>query len=548
MRLWICVFSLLLCLSPAPSLCQQTSPATMPLNVKNLPAAELLKQLATDGGIDLALGAGVQGNVTVYSGPRPVRELLQLIVDLIGAAMYEQSGLVLIVTKEEYEKRFGHPYYDPTVTRWVSLRNTPVVNLSASIRTLLSKQGRTVEDPRSNSVLIIDVPERVTQIAQFIADADQPTVTELVPVRHREPSPLLEGLTSQIPNTLQASAESSTRSILLRGSRQEIDLARTLIGMLDRPVDLSSATYQLRYARADSIQEWVSSQLSPGVGSVFAHPHTSQLDVTDFPEVLDRIEKRLLTLDQPPRQVLIEARILQLSLNKEVRTGINWDALQEALNVSGTFGTLASNSSGVRTTVGDLTSRDYEIVLEALSTFGETELLSSPRIVVPDGRSGRILVGTQEPYITTDTRETPAGTVDRFEKVTIVDTGVSLEVTARVHDDLRVTMTLKPEVSSVTEFRQNVPVIETSLADSRVTVEDGKTVILGGLNRRESRDERSGVPILKDIPLLRYLFSSTRTVEARTELVILITPHILVGTEPVSEWISKRALELQETP
>jgi type II secretory pathway component GspD/PulD (secretin) len=159
--------------------------------------------------------------------------------------------------------------------------------------------------------------------------------------------------------------------------------------------------------------------------------------------------------------------------------------------------------------------------------------------MVIDGGSGLIHVGSQVPYKTIDTRESATGTLNQFEKVVIIEVGVKLEVSASIQGDDMVSLRVRPEVSSVVGFSDNVPVVDNATTDSSLLVADGNTVILGGLVKDETRTTRKGVPILASIPIIKYLFSSNVEEKKKSELVILLTPRIMTGRETLgSELLS----------
>jgi general secretion pathway protein D len=165
--------------------------------------------------------------------------------------------------------------------------------------------------------------------------------------------------------------------------------------------------------------------------------------------------------------------------------------------------------------------------------------------MVQDGNSARIHVGSQVPYTTIDTRENTSGVIDRFERVVIVPVGVQLEVLARIHRDSMITMQVKPEISAVVAFANNIPVVETSETSSTVCVLSGRTVILGGLIRHETRVTRKGIPILKHIPIVKYLFSSTVNSKTHTEIAVLLSPRIVSGREATGAYLKNLSIESQ---
>jgi general secretion pathway protein D len=155
--------------------------------------------------------------------------------------------------------------------------------------------------------------------------------------------------------------------------------------------------------------------------------------------------------------------------------------------------------------------------------------------MVIDGGSGHIHVGSQVPYKTIDTRESATGTLNQFEKVVIIEVGVKLEVTASIQGDDMISMLVRPEVSAVVGISDNVPVVDNATTESSLMVEDGNTVILGGLVKEEVRTERKGVPILASIPIIKYLFSSNVDEKKKSEMVILLTPRIMTGRETLTD-------------
>jgi general secretion pathway protein D len=163
--------------------------------------------------------------------------------------------------------------------------------------------------------------------------------------------------------------------------------------------------------------------------------------------------------------------------------------------------------------------------------------------MVVDGGTGFIHVGSQVPYKTIDTRETPAGSITQFEKVVIVEVGVRLEVAVRLQGDDMIAMNVKPEVSSVTSYSYDVPVVDNATTDSSLLVADGNTIILGGLVKDEKRTTRKGVPLLSRIPLLKYLFSANVDETYKSEMVILITPRILTGRESFASEMTRLGVD-----
>ena len=165
-----------------------------------------------------------------------------------------------------------------------------------------------------------------------------------------------------------------------------------------------------------------------------------------------------------------------------------------------------------------------------------------------NNQEAKILVGSKEPYVTTQISQTGTGTAVTAESVNFIDVGVKLFVTPSIARDGFVQMKIRPEISSrtgtlTTAQKNEIPIVETTEAETVVMVEDGNVVILGGLIKDEvSRDEQR-VPILGDIPILGIPFRSTKKTVKRTELVLFLTPHIITGGAPRPEEAAEKSAQ-----
>src|SRR3989338_3488405 len=148
--------------------------------------------------------------------------------------------------------------------------------------------------------------------------------------------------------------------------------------------------------------------------------------------------------------------------------------------------------------------------MKLLSTLGETRLLSNPKLAVVNNQEARIHVGRKEAYITTTTTAGQT-TTTTAEDVTFVDVGIQLSVTPTINEEGFITMKIKPEVSSVvdvlvTPSGNQIPIIDTSLAETTVMVQDDATIIIGGLRREQETENAKRIPFLGDIPILGNFF------------------------------------------
>ena len=180
------------------------------------------------------------------------------------------------------------------------------------------------------------------------------------------------------------------------------------------------------------------------------------------------------------------------------------------------------------------TNHAYEILMKFLATLGEARLISNTKIAVINNHEARIHVGRQEAYITSTTTSGQT-TTTTAEDVTFVNVGIQLSVTPTINDEGYIIMKIKPEVSSVvdtliTPSGNQIPIIDTSLAETTVMVKDNATIIIGGLRREEEVLVAKRIPFFGDLPILGSIFRSQTSTTQHSELLVMITPHIINGT------------------
>jgi general secretion pathway protein D len=180
-----------------------------------------------------------------------------------------------------------------------------------------------------------------------------------------------------------------------------------------------------------------------------------------------------------------------------------------------------------------------------LQNFGNTKIISSPKICAINGQEAKILIGTREAYVTSSQSQATSTTVTS-ENVSFIDVGVKLNILPIINDDGYVTMKIKPEISSVsstltTPLGSQIPIVDTSEAETSVKVKDGTMIVIAGLRKYDKRSSSSGIPILGKIPILDLVFGSKAGLNEVTELIIFITPHIIKGDTNVPN------MELEKT-
>lgn len=254
--------------------------------------------------------------------------------------------------------------------------------------------------------------------------------------------------------------------------------------------------------------------------------------------VLYKIIHRLLTdLDTPPRQVLIEATVVEVTLTGELKYGVEWFIKNSQSGGQYTLGTLGN--LGVKSTAGLAytfisETANFAATISALATTNKASILSTPRLMVLDNKEATIQVGSDIPTITGQ-MTTPGSTTTTpsvLQNVTYRSTGVMLRVKPNITTEGLLTLEISQEVSQPgAPGVADSPIILTRRISTTVVVGHGQTIALGGLFKDTEGEAETKVPLLGDIPLLGNLFKYTDKTTEKTELLILVTPTILTTTD-----------------
>ena len=250
----------------------------------------------------------------------------------------------------------------------------------------------------------------------------------------------------------------------------------------------------------------------------------------------DTIEAMLRKIDILPLQVRIDATVAEVTLNDQLQYGTQFffrQGINGALNFSPAGAALDGLASAFPGFVlsGPRNSINGNAALNALQAVTDVKVLSSPQVLVLDNEAARLQVGNLVPYLTSSSQSTITGNAPIINSIDYRETGVILEVTPRVNSGGLVTLDIAQEVSDVVAAQTtngiNSPTFSQRNVSSRVVVQDGQTVGLAGLIRDTSNRTSSGIPFLKDIPLLGILAGDQVNNRTRTELLVLITPHVV---------------------
>ncbi len=302
-------------------------------------------------------------------------------------------------------------------------------------------------------------------------------------------------------------------------------------------------TFKIQYSEPQAIQEILEKHLST-YGKITTLPARRLLVVEDKPVFLQRIAALLGTLDKRPKQIFIEAKILEIDLRKIESVGLDWAKLFESDGGLGEFGVRGLSSAVSGTSSGlffELITPNVEVFLDALRTDGRLRTLSTPKLLAMEGREAEAIIGDRLGYNVTTTIDNVTTTTVEF-----LESGVILRVTPSVDQQNHILLDIHPEVSTGTVSDDGIPNQSTTEVTTSMLVDSGQTIFIGGLIRRIAEESREGVPVLGSIPLLGRLFSNRASNVLTTELVVLITPYLISESTPLDDGNLERIKAFEE--
>jgi general secretion pathway protein D len=272
--------------------------------------------------------------------------------------------------------------------------------------------------------------------------------------------------------------------------------------------------------------------------SVVADTENNALLISTTQKEYKRIERILNQLDVLPTQVMIEAVIAEVKLNDELKFGMRWavESGKFRFNLSDVAsGFAGGNLPGA---AWSFVSGDLQVTLNALASLTDVNIVSSPNIMALNNQKATLQVGDQVPIVTQQATGVVTANAPVVNSVTLKDTGIILSVLPRVNASGRVMLDIEQEVSSVVKTTTSgidSPTIQQRKLSTKVIVNDGESLALGGLIQERNSLDRGQVPIVGDIPILGNLFKNKTDTISRTELIIFIRPRVVRNVNEARE-------------
>ena len=483
----------------------------------------------------------IKGRVTFRSiAPVPrdnVLPLMEVVMRLNGIGIVEDSGLFRIIpiadiSKEPAPVSIGRDPDKITSQGKSILQVIPILNISSSeavrmMTPFLSQNALVVDVPKGNQIIIVDTDANVKRLLRLLEVFDNEGAKQKKPkifVYHCQ-----NGKAKDVATTLQ--------QVFLTGKTS------SAASPSSAPVKSSSPS-PAPQPPAPSSQP--PSGVAPGGGDqlvneitrIFSDDILNAIIVMATPEDYELIKETLVKIDIVQRQVVIEGLIAEVSLQDNLSLGIAGLLKASIGNFQMNLGLNASdlNFDATKPTgsgfsmVGIDSSGGVRAYVTALATESKAKVLASPHILVSDNKEAKIQIGQQVPITVSETYGSTTVAPQRI--VQYKDIGIILKVKPRVNEGGLVAMEVGQEVSTY----QTIPlgnvgetqiVINKTEANTSLVVQDGQSIIIGGLIREDTTKTKSGIPFLNKIPVLGWLFGNTSDEKQRTELIILLTPQVM---------------------
>ena len=514
-------------------------------------------------GAEFVIDPQVTGRVTLRSARPVAREDLPAALDralrLSGASLVETSDGVFFVAPESRAQSFARgpriageglpPGYGSVI---VPLDYVPAREMARLLRPFASNQNAIQADEARSLVVVSGDPAQLEVLLDTIALFDVDWLAamsfSLRPLEAAEPDVMITELRSILggadgPIGAQIEfvpLERLGAIVIIAQTPARLAQAEEWIERLDvrAPRGRRVRALALTNANASDLAERLSDLFAAEGEAAGAAAITVQADeasnsllVIADDEGFEQVSELAAQLDQAPDQVMIEARIVEVVLNDDLRYGVQWflDTRDGGQVIS--TGNAGGGVGAVLPGWAYTYSSDYvRASLSAIASITDVETVSTPQIMALDNRPSLIQVGDQVPVVTQSAVSVSNPDAPIVNSVEFRDTGVVLSVTPRISRDGAVQLEVEQEVSSVAETTTSgidSPTIQQRRFETTITVYDGQTVALGGLIRSSRSQTRSGVPGLQRIPGLGVLFSERSDVERRTELIVFLTPRVI---------------------
>ena len=583
---------ILTCLIFSPAAMGQES---WKINLKNADIREFTTQISAITGKSFVVDQRVKGNVTVISNTSmdsdAIYELFLSVLRVHGYAAVD-SGNVVKIVQQVLAKQSGNPLdfvegsnSEELVTRVIAAKNTPSIELVKILRPLIPQYGHIAGLDTPNAIIVSDHASNITRLEELVRRIDvvEESTTRIVELKEawvedmvallEQLAPDLIGKSAKGPNRITVVASERNNSLVLKGEPLTLEKVVQLINDLDTPANAAGTiqVVQLAHSDATDLAEILKNLVSETDAenqsgqnvktSIQADAALNALVIRANPTTMIELKGIIEQLDVRRLQVLIEAAIVEVTdtFNRQLGTelavadtgssnmpiattapGGVLTSIIQAIALDDATGINLGSSPLIAGGREDANGINFGFVVSALASNDDANLLSTPSITTMDNEEAKIVVGQSVPFRTGSTTTGANGTTNPFTTIQREDVGLTLQVTPHVHDGNSIRLQIQQEVEEIDtttlaigENGSSDIITSKRTIETTVLADDGEVVVLGGLIRDRQSTNESGVPGLKDVPVLGYLFKNRTNRIEKQNLMVFLRATVLKTREDV---------------
>ncbi|OOV87635.1 type II secretion system secretin GspD [Oceanospirillum linum] len=558
------------------------------VNIKDAEIDAFISQIADFTGKSFIVDPRVKGRVTVISkasmDDEAVYQLFLSVLNVHGfVAVETDDGAIKIIpnaTSKQEGNRSAIRTGDSFLTEVIQLKSATVSEVVPVLRPLVPQYGHLAGVQSSNALIISDHGANIERLKRIISriDAGKDEQIEVISLQHAwvgDLATLIEELESAQSGSKAKNqdgrftivADERSNRLILKGSDPDRQRIKNLIAKLDKPFESKGVTQviQLNYAEAVKVAELLDKVINDTSSSSEKAPMTvtkaqfqadeslNALVIRAEPMVMSEVKSLVSQLDIRRSQVLIEAVIVEVSGSNGEQLGVQWlvgdfengpvggtsfgnagvsgaSLISDAVTTGGAA-TIGKVSGAFLGGSGSVDGQDLGLLVQALATTSNANLLSTPSVMTLDNEEAEFVVGQNVPFLTGTT--TSSTTTNPFTTISREDVGVTLKVKPQINDDDSVRLEVLQEVSSLVASDNPLAtgsadrITNKRSIDTTILVSDGETIVLGGLIQDDIQESVSKVPLLGDIPLIGALFRSTQITKTKRNLLVFLRPKII---------------------
>ena len=576
-----------------------------------------IKYISELTGKNFVVDRSVKGKVTIISPTRITKEeayrVFESVLEVHGFTTVPSGSITKIVpavqarSKSITTVRQGDSLFpdDKMVTQIIPLTNSDPNELKKILAPLVSKTSVVIAHAKSGVLIITDVLSNIHRLMEIIKVLDVPSVgedMEIMSLEHASAANVGKTISQLFLRSGKKRTRSSsvkvipyerTNSLIVFAPRALMQKIRDLVKKLDSKALRGGGkihVYYLQHANAEELVKVLNNLPAQQAGGkskkgkapllskdlkISADAETNALIITAPRDEYLVLEEVIKKLDIPRKMVYLEALIMEVSVDKEFKIGVEWGG---AGSFSDKTGTIASGFSGNTqkpyslingvtaptalmpsgftlgvlkkgVSIAGIDFPDLGAVLNAYQDDSDINIIATPQILTTDNKEASIVVGENVPYITSQNSSSTGSTQD-YTNYEYKDVGTTLKITPQINQADLVRMEIGVEVTRLKSAADvTTPTTFKRTADTTVVVHNEETVVIGGIIGQDTSSGDYKVPLLGDIPVLGYLFKNHANNQTKTNLFIFITPHIVESSpELASIYYKKRDVmeEVQE--